>query len=210
MQRRHLFTAVLVSLATLGAGASFAAVQSDGPRGKIDTNADGVIDRTEAAASPRLAGKFDQLDVNKDGRIAKDEMGKWGKHGGKRGGRGHGGIASLDADGDGRISQQEVAGKGRMAEKFTAMDANKDGYIVRSELRSYETKQRPVREAEMRKKMDAKFAEADLNRDGKLSRVEVTEKMPRLEKSFAWNDENKDGFLSKSELEAGRGGFARR
>lgn len=208
MQRRHLFTAVLVSLATLGAGASFAAVQSDGPRAKIDANADGAIDRTEAAASPRLAGKFEQLDVNKDGRIAKDEMGKWGKHGGKRGGRG--GIASLDADQDGRISQQEAAGKGRMAENFTAMDGNKDGYLVRSELRSYETKQRPVREAEMRKKMDAKFVDADLNKDGKLSRVEVTEKMPRLEKSFAWNDDNKDGFLSKAELEAGRGGYARR
>ena len=48
------------------------------------------------------------------------------------------------------------------------------------------------------------FREADLNGDGKLSRVEVSETMPRLAERFAWLDENRDGFLSREELQAGR------
>ena len=39
--------------------------------GQADTNGDGVIDRSEAAANPRLAAKFDELDKNKDGKLAR-------------------------------------------------------------------------------------------------------------------------------------------
>ena len=53
----------------------------------------------------------------------------------------------------------------------------------------------------MRKRLEGKFAEADLNKDGKLSRIEVDEKMPRLAKRFAWMDDNRDGFLSRAELQ---------
>jgi Ca2+-binding EF-hand superfamily protein len=52
----------------------------------------------------------------------------------------------------------------------------------------------------MQQKFEQRFAAADLNRDGKLSRTEVAEKMPRMEKRFAWMDDNRDGFLSRSEL----------
>ena len=52
----------------------------------------------------------------------------------------------------------------------------------------------------MRKRFDERFAAADLNGDGKLSRVEVDEKMPRLSSRFAWMDDNRDGFLSSDEL----------
>src|SRR5690606_40443531 len=45
----------------------------------LDTNNDGFIDRGEAAASPRLAGRFDQLDANKDGKLSREEMPR-GKH----------------------------------------------------------------------------------------------------------------------------------
>ena len=62
---------------------------------------------------------------------------------------------------------------------------------------------RPQREAERTAKFDARFKEADINRDGKLGRVEVQEKMPRMADRFAWLDDNKDGFLTRAELEAG-------
>ena len=52
-------------------------------------------------------------------------------------------------------------------------------------------------------KFDARFKEADINRDGKLGRVEVQEKMPHMADRFAWLDDNKDGFLTRAELEAG-------
>jgi Ca2+-binding EF-hand superfamily protein len=136
-----------------------------------------------------------------------------------------GGIERLDTDKDGRISRAEFdAGRAqreaRMAQDperqarmqehmqdhkpadFTAMDANRDGYLVASELRAYHERMRPQREAERTARFNKRFAQADLNRDGKLGRVEVQEKMPRLADRFAWLDENRDGFLSKAELEA--------
>ena len=45
---------------------------------------------------------------------------------------------------------------------------------------------------------------SDLNRDGKLGRAEVSEKMPRLADRFAWLDDNRDGFLTRAELQEGR------
>ncbi|MEO5695017.1 MAG: hypothetical protein ABIQ72_17920 [Usitatibacter sp.] len=39
-----------------------------------DTNGDGLISRAEAAALPRLARNFDQIDANKDGQLSAEEM----------------------------------------------------------------------------------------------------------------------------------------
>lgn len=117
--------------------------------------------------------------------------------------RGHG-LEAMDKDDDGRISRAEFdAGQARKLD-FAAVDANKDGYLVRTELRAYHEKMRPQREAERAKRFEEKFAAADLDRDGRLSRVEVDEKMPRMKDRFAWIDENRDGFISRGELQAGR------
>ena len=71
---------------------------------------------------------------------------------------------------------------------------------MRSELRAYFERERPQREAERAKRFDEKFAAADLNHDGKLSKLEVGEGMPRLASSFAFLDEDRDGFLTKADL----------
>lgn len=180
----------------------------------MDTNNDGVIDRSEAAAYPHLAAMFDTIDVNKDGRIDASERAQHHAKTGKRGGPGKGargagrghrggmdGIARLDTNGDGRVSQEEAAKTPRVAEKFTAMDANKDGYLVRSEVRAYQERMRAERIVEMQKQFDERFSSADLNKDGKLSKSEVEAKMSWLVKRFAWLDENRDGFLSREELQ---------
>jgi hypothetical protein len=70
MTRKTLL--MLAVLTALSAGTAFAATApaSDpqhAPRAKLDANGDGSIDRSEAAQHPRLAGKFDELDKNKDG-----------------------------------------------------------------------------------------------------------------------------------------------
>ena len=57
-------------------------------------------------------------------------------------------------------------------------------------MRAYHERMRPQREAERNARFDARFTEADLNRDGKLGRVEVQEKMPRMADRFAWIDDN--------------------
>ncbi len=220
MHRKTLLAAAL--LASLAATTAIAAQDGgragQSARASLDANHDGVIDKSEAAKHPRLAAKFDQLDTNKDGRLGADERprrkhGGHGPHGG-----GHGGIGRLDADGDGRVSRAEFdagkaarearmadmagadGGKPRRAFDFAAADANRDGYLVRSELRAYHERMRPQREAEFASRAAERFAAADINKDGKLSRLEVGEKMPRLEKSFAWMDENRDGFLSRQEM----------
>ncbi|MBJ6978699.1 MULTISPECIES: EF-hand domain-containing protein [unclassified Luteimonas] len=92
----------------------------------------------------------------------------------------------------------------RAAVDFDAIDANRDGFIVRTEVAAHQERTRAQRRAEGGKRLAEAFAAADLNRDGKLSRVEVDEKMPRLSKRFAWMDDNRDGVLSRAELEAGK------
>jgi Ca2+-binding EF-hand superfamily protein len=143
------------------------------------------------------------------------QRGEHGRHGG--------GMERLDTDQDGRISRAEfdagrAARDARMAQdpehaqwkqewkapEFNALDANHDGFIVRSELRAYHERMRPQREADRNKRFDERFAAADLNRDGKLGRTEVSEAMPRLADKFNWLDENRDGFLSRAELKADR------
>lgn len=213
MTHKTLFIALALSLATVAAAAAQPAASAErGARPTLDTNGDGAIDRSEAAAFPRLAAKFDTLDRNADGRLDASERPQRKHRGHGKGRRGHGGFAHperLDTDGDGRLSRAEVdAAKGgregrpnKLAEHFAAIDTNRDGFVVRSELHAWHQAQRPQREAEMRKRFDERFAAADLNGDRKLSRVEVDEKMPRLAKRFAWMDDNRDGFLSRVELQ---------
>ncbi|MDR0184726.1 hypothetical protein [Lysobacter arvi] len=201
MTRTTLSVLLATAVAATVAGAAIAAPQPGAPRAKIDANRDGVIDRTEAAAHPRLAAAFDQLDKNRDGKLDASERPQHRKGPGHRG---HGGgverIVRADADGDGRISRTEAGSLRFIGDKFADIDANRDGYIVRSELTRYHERMRPQQEAERAKRAEERFAAADLNKDGKLSRVEVSEKMPRLEKAFAFMDEDRDGFLTRADL----------
>lgn len=220
MKHKTLFAALALTLAagvaaTTVAAAEPAAKPERGTRATLDANGDGAIDRAEAAASPKLAQRFDTLDRNGDGRLDAGERprhqarGHGRRHGGQRLHGGPGGIERLDADGDGRISRAEVeaapAGRGarpnRWLQHFDAIDANRDGQVVRTEFNAWQDRQRSEREAAMRKRFDERFAAADLNRDGKLSRVEADEKMPHLAQRFAWMDDNRDGFLSRAELQ---------
>lgn len=166
MTRKTLLT--LAMLTALSAGTAFAATQPDTAaakptRASLDINSDGSIDRTEAAKSPRLLERFDTIDTNKDGKLSKEEMPRRGDR--KHSGRGDGprdAMAKLDTDKDGRISRAEsAAAEGRFATRFDEMDANKDGYVDRTdhELRSKQRK-------------DEWFASADADKDGKLSRAE--------------------------------------
>lgn len=53
--------------------------------------------------------------------------------------------------------------------------------------------------AESMKKKD-KFAEADTNKDGRISPEEAKAKQPKWFAKFGLIDTNKDGFLSKQEV----------
>lgn len=228
MKKLHILAlAVAAALASTMAIAQTAAPKAPP---KIDANGDGVISKTEAAAYPRLAAKFDRLDTNKDGKLSADErpapgrgFGRDGRHGGPGGP-----LRALDTDNDGRISKVEAqAGKGDFAARFASMDINKDGYVDRADM-------------ELRGKQEraAFFAGADANKDGKLSRDEFTveqgaraserrekfqqfaqargkqatarsapteaEQIQHAGKAFDRMDANKDGFVSKAEFDASK------
>lgn len=223
MKTTTLFSATLLALAVLGApvAAQDPAGDARPARKQLDGNGDGAIDRAEAASHPRLAERFERLDRNGDGRLDASERPAHHRkrpHGGHDR-MGHGGIVRLDTDGDGRLTRAELeaaaaergmgdarGGRGArhgLLQSFEAIDADNDGHIVRGELRAWHQAQRPQRQAEMVRRAGERFTAADLNGDGRLSRVEVEEKLPRMAAGFAWMDENRDGFLSREELSPG-------
>ncbi len=184
-------------------------------RASIDSNRDGAIDRREAASHPRLAERFDRIDRNHDGRITADERPRHGRHSGhdarRRGGRGEGrrgegmrGLARLDANGDGRIGRDELAGRERVLAKFAELDGNRDGFLTRGELREFGRKRHEQQHATREQRFAEKFRTIDTDRDGRLSKAEAAGS-PRLSNAFAWMDENRDGYLSREELRPQRG-----
>ena len=156
---------VAIALASAAAYAQTASPAHDAGRQRIrlDANNDGVIDRAEAAKAPRLAGKFDQLDKNKDGKLSaaeRPQMHGMRHRGGMRGG--HGRMMAADTDKDGRISRAEAqAMQAKAGDRFDAMDFNKDGYLDRADM-----------QARMAQRRGECFAKADADRNGQLSRAE--------------------------------------
>jgi Ca2+-binding EF-hand superfamily protein len=164
MKHKILFATVALALAAAGAAAAQQTTdQAARPErhARLDANNDGAIDRAEAAAAPRLAERFDELDRNKDGRLTADERPQ--RHGWRRGGHRGPGMMKLDADKDGRISKAEAAADPKFAERFAQMDVNKDGYADRADF-----------EARMEQRRSECFDKADLDKDGRLNRVEYS------------------------------------
>ena len=154
-----LIAAALLAV-TAGAALAQSAPTADAapPRKTLDANNDGVVDRSEAEAHPRLAARFDALDKNKDGKLDRSErpQHRHGMHGGKAQP-----FADLDTDKDGRISKAEAVAKPEFAERFAQMDANKDGFVDRAD-----------RELAVKQHRDEWFKAADSNKDGSLSKAE--------------------------------------
>ncbi len=208
---RYTFLTAAIAAALVGVAVAAPQDPSQDARGgkpdrgqrmaSIDTNGDGVIDRSEAAAHPRLAQRFDTMDKNGDGRLDASERPQRKK--GHRGG-GMEALLKLDTDGYGRISKVEAAANERFAPRFDSIDSNRDGYLVRSELTAASEKRRAEWQAKHRERMQQKFAEADANKDGRLSRAEVESGMPKLAQRFEFMDEDRDGYLTPADFQRPR------
>ena len=141
---------------------------------KADLDGDGALTKAEAEKGmPMLARDFDKIDLNKDGKLTREEIrtamerrraemaGKGGPGGGRGPGR-EGGRPSpeemqargeemfkkADTNGDGVLSEDEAArASPRLAQNFTAMDANRDGKLTREEISQYREARRKEWEA---------------------------------------------------------------
>jgi Ca2+-binding EF-hand superfamily protein len=154
-----MFKRTLIAALFLVPALGFAADNTTAPKGergshfkKADADGNGTLSRAEVEKSmPRLAEKFDQIDTNKDGQLSRDEMKAWKKthkHAHKKGNKADRQAKAAerfkhaDTNGDGKISRAEAEKNApRLAKKFDAIDANKDGQLTQEELRAYrETK----------------------------------------------------------------------
>jgi len=168
-----------------------------------DTNADGRISREEAqAALPRLFERFDLIDANHDGFVTVEEM-QAARLAHRGAGRGEG-WKQWDANGDGRLSREEVATAPRLSQQFDAIDANHDGFVTVEELQAAHAAYRGAGHGR-----GQGWTKWDANGDGRLSREEVAN-APLLSQQFDAIDANHDGFLTVEELQAARGQFAGR
>ena len=143
MFKRSLIAALILVPALGFAADNTAGARSPRAAGhfsKADTDGDGKLSRVEAEkAMPHLAGKFDSIDTDKDGKLSRGELHAWKKaHRGERQAKAAERFKHADTNGDGKISRAEAEKNApRLAKKFDAIDANKDGQLTQDELRAY-------------------------------------------------------------------------
>ena len=119
----------------------------------------------------------------------------------KEGPRGHRGqmfnFDDVDANGDGKVTQDEIAAHG--AARFAAADTDCDGSLSVDEMVANMDRKREER---MRKGAERMIERRDANDDGQLTADEMT---PRNgDRMFARLDADKDGAISKEEMEDAR------
>lgn len=105
-------------------------------------------------------------------------------------------LRAADTNADGLISRAEAAALPRIAERFDAIDANRDGQVSFEELRGARHKARGER---LLDRLDA-------DRDGKVSKAEA---LAKATERFDRVDANNDGFITAEELAARHGRRAR-
>ncbi|MFO1320773.1 MAG: EF-hand domain-containing protein [Burkholderiales bacterium] len=108
---------------------------------EADKDADGTLDKTEAAAMPMVLKRFDALDGDKDGTVSLDEIkagmgkrmkGMMGMHD-----KGKAMFGAADKDKDGTLDKEEAKAMKHVAEHFDEIDADKSGTVSMDEIHAF-------------------------------------------------------------------------
>ena len=169
---------------------------------RLDTSRDGYLTMDEYTqgggftldAQGGPSHRFSNIDVNNDGWVTRNEWNMSSTD-----------FARLDLNRDNRISRFEFENETAAynddtytAGRFNIIDANRDGWVTRSESRMSSTE----------------FDRFDVNRDNRISRAEFDNVVTASDPStyydrFATVDLNHDGWLVRSEWRGTEAGFTR-
>lgn len=171
MKKTFLIGGGAIATAAFAAAVAFAA---PGAMGKADTDGDGAISKAEVTAI--ASAKFAKMDINKDGQL--DTADRDAKH------KAH--FDAMDADKNGSISESEfntvrqnrMEKHGKPGEGHMKMQdhGKRGGHHAMRGLMMLKMADangdKAITNAEMTAMIDAHFAKADTNKDGKISNVE--------------------------------------
>ncbi len=160
---------------------------------QADLDKDGQLSKAEAQAAgiKHLSDNFEAVDANKDGKASEAEAGAWLKA--KHGARGAHGAKGTPVP----TGQAGTAPFGKAAPPVAGAAGNPQSPQPHGGAMDYKTPEQ--RQAAMKER----FAKADTNKDGGLSKTEVqAASMQRLADNFDAVDTNKDGKITPEEMRA--------
>lgn len=108
-------------------------------------------------------------------------------------------FATLDTDGDGKITRAEL--EARQLELQKAMDPDGDGFITREEMKAHAAAEAVKRAEAM---VDRMFDRRDADKDGRLSAAEAMSGPMNgagFDRMFTRLDRDSDGAISKAEYD---------
>lgn len=200
--------------------------------GRADADRSGGLSKQEAERAPApgfpaVVKNFAAMDANKDGQVtlaernavlanaAKARRAQMQQRAAQERKQWEDRFARADANGDKALSMAEVdkaaqPGFPQVRKNFAAMDKDKNGKVTtveRDDFLKDEARRRAAeRQQQARKAFDERFARADINKSGGLSKTEVDNAaapgFPVIRNNFAAVDGDRNGQVTQAELEA--------